>query len=885
MKQVWLVVLFFLLHWHTKAQVIPLDNMWMTNGTVLCSEMVGDTLYIGGSFTHVGPQNYNGVILDIATGQPLKTNMHPDRVVRSVVPDGQGGWILGGEFFRFGRTDFRRGLARLNADGSLHPWNPFVNGDVLKIIRVQDTLFVAGSFNSVNEEPRKRLAAFKISTGELLPWNPNPDGEVFDLDYYNGEVIAGGNFTQIADVARSGLAALHPVTAQAAPWNPVLIQPFATPVVNNLSVHNNLLFVSGYFEKIEGLDRMKLAAINMETKGVTPWNPQPNNTVESIIVEGSKIFVGGGFTEIGGKARRGLARLNNTNGQADDWDPITGPETPYFYSLLMHENRLLVGGVFSNVKDSARHGLVALHPDEGNVMAWNPNAAPGGYVLDIVLQGDELFIAGNYQGIGGKNRYFLAGINLPEGHANEFKPVMDGTIWSMTHENDTLYAGGEFQKANGTSRSNLAAFNTKTGLLMPWSPGTNGVVFALASHGAHVYAGGEFSFIGASNRNNLGQILKSNGTATPWNPQPDNVVRALATTQDYVYAGGRFNEIGGQTRRSLAALPHTGNGIPTDWNPNPNVGSNVLSFLRTIGKLYVGGTFQQMAGVTRTSLALFDLPAHTLNEEFKPNFNGNVNALALQGNTLYAGGQFTSNFNLGNNDLAALNASVGTFLPWNPSGPLNVFTLQQRPESIIAGGFFSSIASRRVNNLAALQPDLTLPLRNLTLQAALHQKQVLVHWQANEEDDVLRYHVERSLNGRDFTQIAMQYPTGTAQHSHSDVLLSEKQYYRVKAMLKDGRFFTSNTSMVIGIPLGNGRIFPNPGNGNYLYYQPGFLQPEIYQVVLINALGQQISTAQLQGGANQVVALPVQGLPAGIYKVLVLNKNGKMVDDLSWLRQ
>src|SRR5438552_1624618 len=79
------------------AQVVDV-NLWVPNGTVYAVVLSGNTIYIGGNFTFVGPATGGGVPLSAATGSLLRPFPNVDGSVYAVVPDGQGGWYVGGSF-------------------------------------------------------------------------------------------------------------------------------------------------------------------------------------------------------------------------------------------------------------------------------------------------------------------------------------------------------------------------------------------------------------------------------------------------------------------------------------------------------------------------------------------------------------------------------------------------------------------------------------------------------------------------------------------------------------------------------------------------------------------------------------------------------------------
>src|SRR5262245_35433600 len=97
------------------AQIVH-DDLWVTNGTVNALLATDSTLYLGGTFTQVGPATGAGVGLDAATGAvrwpfPLVTG-----AVYAVASDGAGGWYLGGAFTAV-QHQARSNLAHLDAAG------------------------------------------------------------------------------------------------------------------------------------------------------------------------------------------------------------------------------------------------------------------------------------------------------------------------------------------------------------------------------------------------------------------------------------------------------------------------------------------------------------------------------------------------------------------------------------------------------------------------------------------------------------------------------------------------------------------------------------------------------------------------------------------------
>src|SRR5262249_13270155 len=78
------------------------SDFWITNGIVQAMARSGNTLYIAGDFTKVGPASGGGIPLDASTGTPQTGFPQVAGRVQVAIPDGSGGWYIGGGFDHVG---------------------------------------------------------------------------------------------------------------------------------------------------------------------------------------------------------------------------------------------------------------------------------------------------------------------------------------------------------------------------------------------------------------------------------------------------------------------------------------------------------------------------------------------------------------------------------------------------------------------------------------------------------------------------------------------------------------------------------------------------------------------------------------------------------------
>src|SRR6185312_4773486 len=107
-----------ILRMEAQPQSVPDPKFWMPNGPVNAIVATSNTLYLGGDFLFIGPQTGPVAVFDSTSGQLLSKGISVGGVVKAVVPDGAGGWYIGGTFTNIGGIAITN-LAHIGGDLNL----------------------------------------------------------------------------------------------------------------------------------------------------------------------------------------------------------------------------------------------------------------------------------------------------------------------------------------------------------------------------------------------------------------------------------------------------------------------------------------------------------------------------------------------------------------------------------------------------------------------------------------------------------------------------------------------------------------------------------------------------------------------------------------------
>ncbi len=274
--------------------------------------------------------------------------------------------------------------------------------------------------------------------------------------------------------------------------------------------------------------------------------------------------------------------------------------------------------------------------------------------------------------------------------------------------------GGSFTEFNGVARNRIARLNADGTLDASFDPGLgfNGTVEALAlGTSSSIYVGGKFTEFNGVVRNSIAHLNADGSLDTSFAPSSgfsgqgsNTTVHALAfnPSLNRLYAGGFFTTVNGVSRANFASLVATSGGLDTSFAPGAlNAEVRALTINALDNDIYVGGDFTLVGGADRTRIVRFN-DNGSVDTAFMSaggGFDAPVRALAIVDNgidhDIYAAGDFT-NFNSAlRSRIARLNSNGsldGGFAPSATgfSGSVYALALSTTDSDVYAAGDFIS---------------------------------------------------------------------------------------------------------------------------------------------------------------------------------------------------
>lgn len=615
------------------------DNPDVPNGPVYSILPHGDTVFVGGAFHFWGPPIGPFGALDLKTGDVdtnffRVVNFYGSDGLKKFIPDGKGGfYICGGYEFkvmlRDGLVKSFNGIMHVNSDGTIdlnfNPPTLSAFTDYENMILVDSILFAVGNFTKVGDSTRTYIVALDAKTGKVLPWKTDSIvveyGGIKAIAVSDSVLYIGGKIQKVGDSTRYGIAALDLKTGKLLPWNPMVKYGTSAGLVYAIAINGNDIYIGGRFDSVGTYRRLSLALIDKVTGEIKEWNPSvtvysPNSgepgTVKLIKIHNSKLYIGGAFSYINSEERRDIACFDLSTGQLTSWKV----NTRFRYEF------------------TARGSIIY---------------STGGDINDLAFAGDTIFVAGSLltcvlTGTDTIFRYGVIALDATNGNVKDWKGAVlfndtDGPgVWSMAGAtvyglhiwNGKLLVAADLRtRIMGSlgrqvlQRNSLSAIDARTGkVIRDW-------------------VGPEFNFVM--------EINNQQGTSYI----PVKFVSALAVMDSVLYVGGSIALVGGRwynyadplyySPEIFVALDLKTGQIKKKWSLGSHFSywggyTGVKKIIPTPQSIYVAGGFWGLQG--KGGLAVID-PRTGAILDWKAGLSAGVNSIGIKGDTLFVAGWFT----------------------------------------------------------------------------------------------------------------------------------------------------------------------------------------------------------------------------------------------------
>jgi hypothetical protein len=508
-------------------------------------------------------------------------------------------------------------------------------------------------------------------------------------------------------------------------WDGQFDLPGANNTVFALAVSGSNLYVGGTFTTIGTVSANHIASWNNLSGGWTSLANGVDGSVTALIVSGSDLFVGGTFTHACGNATcsSGNLTVNNIaqwNGTASAWSALGSGVNGNVTALAVSGSDLYVGGAFTLAS-----GLTVNHIAQwnGTASAWSAlGSGVDNPINALAVSGSDLFVGGAFIQTCGNaacNSGNLIVNHIAQWNGSDWSALGNGVndnVNALAASGGTLYVGGVFIQACGNAACNsgnltvnhIAQWNGSI-----WSALGNGVndnVTALAASSSRLYAGGAFTQACGNVACNSGNLTINH--ITQWNGSDwstlgnglDNAVLVLAVSGSSLYVGGFF----GRTCDNAAcnsgslAASHIAQWNGSIWSALGNGMNRFVKALAVSGNnLYVGGDFTSAGGLTVNHIAQWNGSNWSA---LGNGVNGDVQALAVSGSNLFVGGSFSqvcgntacNSGNLTVNNIAQWNGSDWSALGSGVDNPINALVVSGN--NLYAGGAFDAVCGNAACN-------------------------------------------------------------------------------------------------------------------------------------------------------------------------------------------
>lgn len=464
-------------------------NPNVNNSVVSMAYTGGSNIYFGGSFTTVGGVARASIAaVNETTGAVASWNPIISNVVTSVVSRNSNIIFSGWPDSVNGNTAYGYSVELNGSTGApVKYWHAIGRYEKLFVTSNDHLLFGGGdsSYGIVNRSgatARQGVAVVGYD-GSLKPFSVNlANMTVSDIDLVGTTLYMVGSFSSVNGTARSGYAAVNITNGS------VLAGSHSFKDRNNsgdrlpstVTVHNGNVYLGGRFQYVDG--QTKTGCCSLDSSGnLRSWAanaPDDNYGMAYIFGYGSSIYMFGDFFNVNGTNCTQAVIVSESSGSVINASLrfTSSSGSSYLFASAVQDTSngdIYIGGTFDTVGGAARNRVACLNSSFG-VKSWNPTATyPSAYSSSAVYQvlpNEVLLIAGTatvngvtqseaYRAIG---YYFYGTVDKTAGttvieNFEDYWAVPVSTLFRKDNNTLVLWSNS----VGTTSKMNMKIFDTR----------------------------------------------------------------------------------------------------------------------------------------------------------------------------------------------------------------------------------------------------------------------------------------------------------------------------------------------------------------------------------------------------------------------------------------
>lgn len=386
----------------------------------------------------------------------------------------------------------------------------------------------------------------------------------------------------------------------------------------------------------------------------------------------------------------------------DYWHALNEGVDGIIRTMVVHGDDLFIAGNFNSAGNIELTSIVRYNltsqtwHDVGDIRSVSGFS---GSIDAMAIHDNDLYIGGTFSEVNGMPVNSIVRYNIENDTWHDYTDVFSTagsfTIRALLVNEDELFVGGTFGSIYGNPSSAVVRHDiSENSWHIMDSKGDFWTVNTLAIHGDDLFVGGSFSDTYFTNN-----VVRYNLSSGTWHKMDNGFpgqVKTMKIHNSYVYVGG--------PEPTKIKRYHIENGSWESLGPEGEGRSNY--FLIVDDDLYVGGNFSNLEMPSRRNLLMrYNINSNSWHQMGDGVIGTNVHALVMIEDELYVGGLFYMAGDINVDNIAIWNTQGATNIDNYIENPIGFYLSQNYPNPFNPG----TVISYRL----PMQSDVTLEVYDM----------------------------------------------------------------------------------------------------------------------------------------------------------------------------